>query len=120
MRLGWYVRLCLILSLWWLPIGTYWFEHRDEHERTGLVYSSADLCYRAVYNVPIDKFNTAWRRCYDSSKAGFERVSAAEGNMWQLAFSFALACCVIGWLAALLLYWSARFVLAGKNASKPK
>jgi len=115
LRLGWYVRLCVILSLWWVPIGAYCFKHSEERERTELVTSSADLCYRSVYGVPIDKFNAEWDRCYNKSKAGFEQITATDRNMWESGFGMAIALCIAGWVVAFLLYWSARFILAGKD-----
>lgn len=115
-RIGWFTRLCIVLSLWWLPIGTVLLMNVELSERNRTATAFSDLCYRGVDGFPADKISAEMERCYQRSQKDFGKIEADMANMWWNNVGMAFGFCVAGWAVAWLLYWSARFVLAGRRA----
>jgi len=117
-RLGWFARLCIVASLWWLPIGTLWLTNRENTERNDLAMHVSDSCQRSASSQPADRISAEMDRCFKEAKQDFGRIADQSGEMLRNNFGFALGICLLGWVVAWLLYASVAFVLAGRKGQR--
>lgn len=114
-RLGWFMRLCIIATLWWLPISTLHF-FSDQYESLNKIALESDRICRIGW--PGESAAVEIKRiedCQRSYEASIREMSNDRGHLLRDSFGLSVVLAAIGWAMAWAFYWSIRFVLGNRR-----
>lgn len=111
-HLGPLMRLGIVLTGFWLVGGTPMMAFREIGSQYEAIRAGYGLCLKLNANLPADK----WADCGKEMEDSFRQQRVYSRYAWGTAALAAAAIAIAGWIMSLLLYWSARWIMAGRNS----
>lgn len=111
MRLGWLSRLGIVLTAFGVPIVTVVSAGRQYEQLSESRQALYELCMSLAEDDPPDRIGKSMEACWNER---FNRPMQTD-HFWTNGLGFAAMLAAIGWILGALLYWSGRWVLAGRQ-----
>ena len=110
MRLGPILRAAIIASALWIGGGTVYFADRQNAEATRLAGEFFSECFNRKPEMAMSVCTEGQATIYDG------HTKQLAGGLWGSALARALGVWLTVAIAVTVLYWSARWILAGRDS----
>jgi hypothetical protein len=113
LRLGMWMRLCIVLTVFWLVGATLTWGVQDAAKASDMAQAAYEGCSYAQSSTDKESFGALFwegQDCWKERERTFNAYSP-----WTTALITSTALAVLAWIAGGILYGSARWILAGRK-----